>query len=317
MIQRRWLYLALVTAILTTSMACSSTEESESNEDAPNGDSDPFRFSSSDEPVNDADVFDWFGRHLNSWDALANLADQEGDVRRQRVELEKKLGFQAQRHRETLVAALRSGSPWQQTISAAALGFLPSDEESRELLPLLIDTMQNSSDERVIGNVLMSLANIASEDTPLDPLLDKMLKYPSQTVRRNAAAALVALANPQLESQLGRQMMIALEDDDEVVRALAAQALGELRSNIAVGNLIHKLNDGFAIVQREAAIALGTIANPLAVEPLIEKLSSGDPEVQNAALMALEEISGGLKLETKEAWLQWWDRERPRMMKTQ
>ncbi|MEQ8766758.1 MAG: HEAT repeat domain-containing protein [Planctomycetota bacterium] len=315
MLHWRWLNLALILTLLVAGAACSSTDEDDSQ--TPSEQSDPFEFTSSDQPLNEADVFDWFARHLSSWDGLANLAIQEGDVRRQRVELEKKLGNQALKSREMLISALRNGSPWQQTIAAAALGFLPNRESSRELVPLMLETLGAADDERVIGNLLMSITHIADEDTDVSPIIDKMLKYPSQSVRRNAAAALVALANPQLESQVSRQMMIALEDEDEVVRALAAQALGELHSNIAVGNLIHKLNDGFSIVQREAALALGKIGNPLAVEPLIEKLSSGDPEVQEASTTALLEFSGGVKLETKEAWLQWWDRERSRAMKSQ
>ncbi len=74
-----------------------------------------------------------------------------------------------------------------------------------------------------------------------------------------------------------------LEDPEEVVRGMAAQALGQVKSSWAVPQLILALSDENRPVRESAALALGSIGDPRAVRALCETLTSDDSAMVRAS----------------------------------
>jgi MFS family permease len=75
-------------------------------------------------------------------------------------------------------------------------------------------------------------------------------------------------------------------------RARAARGLGRLGDPIAIGPLIHALNDGQEEVREAAAEALGDIGSSDAVEPLITLLYASHPHLSPLAARTLGRIGG-------------------------
>ena len=59
-----------------------------------------------------------------------------------------------------------------------------------------------------------------------------------------------------------------LTDEDSYVRRQAAEALGELGSEVAVGPLVELLKDQYKYVRREAVLALVKFSTPKAINSL-------------------------------------------------
>ena len=83
-----------------------------------------------------------------------------------------------------------------------------------------------------------------------------------------------------------------LENVDKVIRGNAAEALGKIKTEIAIDSLINTLtNDEVSNVRGSAAAALGNIGNEKAVTPLINILTKDkDSYVQERAATALGNI---------------------------
>lgn len=74
------------------------------------------------------------------------------------------------------------------------------------------------------------------------------------------------------------------------VRATAAEALGELKSQNAIEPLITLLQDNEPQVQIAAIQALGKLGNLQAVQPLLTLLQGNNPDLQNQVVCALGDI---------------------------
>lgn len=85
-------------------------------------------------------------------------------------------------------------------------------------------------------------------------------------------------------------LIIALTDEDEQVRKLAAEALGEIGDPGAVVPLIAVLRDGSRAERYLAASALEKINDPRALGPLIAALRYRDEDVRVMAYQALEKV---------------------------
>ncbi len=72
------------------------------------------------------------------------------------------------------------------------------------------------------------------------------------------------------------------------VRLSAADALGNIKSMIAVQPLINALKDEDSDVRWSAAEALGNIKSETAVQPLINALKDKDEDVRGVQYMHLE-----------------------------
>ena len=116
------------------------------------------------------------------------------------------------------------------------------------------------------------------------------LENPFADVRRAVVEALGAI-----KSEMAVEPLIArLEDKDADVRRAVAQALGTIKSEMAVEPLIARLEDKDADVRRAVAQALGTIKSETAVKPLIARLEDKDAGVRRVVAQAL----GAIKSET-------------------
>lgn len=91
-------------------------------------------------------------------------------------------------------------------------------------------------------------------------------------------------ANPLRTVGMVYDMWVAVSTDSSATRARAIRRLGERRAEVAVRDLIRKLDDPSAEVREAAALALGQIGGDEAVNALIEELR--DPQTDIALPVA-------------------------------
>jgi HEAT repeat protein len=103
--------------------------------------------------------------------------------------------------------------------------------------------------------------------------------------KREAAAALADLGEPAVDP-----LIALLKDEDPIVRAYSAGALGGTKAERAIAPLAALLNDGDAYVRRTAAEALGGTGSPQAIRPLVELLEDPTRDLAKSAIRALGQI---------------------------
>jgi len=130
---------------------------------------------------------------------------------------------------------------------------------------------------------------------PAMPLLVELLRHESESVRRNAADALIDLT-PHTET-IQPALRLALKDDDAMVAGDAARALGALGAKAvpSVGALIETLAHDDPYVRIYAAEALASIGAGAvkATSALAAALADATPGVRWAACEALAAIGPG------------------------
>ncbi len=100
------------------------------------------------------------------------------------------------------------------------------------------------------------------------PKIVKLVKSPNSSVRADAAVALGYLGSEEVET-VGPALMNLLNDEEELVRSEAVEALGELDYTPAVAPIEYILrNDPSALVRASAAETLGYLEEPSAIETL-------------------------------------------------
>jgi HEAT repeat protein len=109
---------------------------------------------------------------------------------------------------------------------------------------------------------------------------------PVLQVRRQAAAALGELDGLE---RAPPGLLTALRDQDQELRVLAAQALGEIADPSAVPALAGALKDESAEVRRQAVQALGEIDHADVTQHLVLAMKDPDTEVRRLAAEALGE----------------------------
>jgi HEAT repeat protein len=138
--------------------------------------------------------------------------------------------------------------------------------------------------ERPVGFLVSLLTNPGTYRTFLDLGAIGRASSPRRTAR--ALRHLDGISgNLALAEVLAR-----LDDPDPDVREEAARALGRIRAPETVEPLIQHLRDPACTIRPEAAYALGQIGDARAVPALVENLSSPTPEIQDACARALEMI---------------------------
>jgi hypothetical protein len=95
-------------------------------------------------------------------------------------------------------------------------------------------------------------------------------------------------------------LIIALKDEDFVVRKRAVIALRKLKDKRSVLPLIQSLKDESAGVRREVPWTLAEINDRRAVEPLVKALGDDDENVRRNAVWALDELNS---LEAAESFI--------------
>jgi HEAT repeat protein len=112
-------------------------------------------------------------------------------------------------------------------------------------------------------------------------------------VRRKAILLVGHYNDPRaVEPLLG-----ALQDADELVRSMAAWALGGLGDHRAVEPLMAALQSSHQEVRSTAAVALGRLNDLRAVEPLIGALEDPDQEVRSSTAWALGQLNDARAVE--------------------
>jgi HEAT repeat protein len=104
----------------------------------------------------------------------------------------------------------------------------------------------------------------------------------------------IQIEHMKLDKNL-KGLLVALQDEDELIRKEAARALGDVGNPDCVRYLTDALNDNSASVRAVAVISLGKIGdsnNHETKENILKLLNDDDWSVRCAALESLEKISG-------------------------
>jgi len=153
-----------------------------------------------------------------------------------------------------------------------------------------VDTLiQKLKDEDLIVRLHTVKALGESKDaSAVKPLIDAL---GDKDCGCTASNALVTIGKPAVDS-----LIVALKDENPIVRRNATMVLGEIKDASAVKPLIFSLKDKDLTVRWNAAKALGKIKDANAVEPLIDALKDECPIVRKNAAIALRDMgkSGAL-----------------------
>jgi HEAT repeat protein/protein-S-isoprenylcysteine O-methyltransferase Ste14 len=103
--------------------------------------------------------------------------------------------------------------------------------------------------------------------------------------KRRAAEILSKIGEPAVES-----LIALVKNDEAIVRAYSARALGGTKSERVVAPLIGLLSDSDSYVRRTAAESLGRTGSPLAIKPLLDALEDESRDMARAAVRGLGQI---------------------------
>ncbi len=191
------------------------------------------------------------------------------------------------------------------SVRGAALKALTGPQAAEfvtEIAPLL----QDEDDTNRLFAVL-ALEGLGPEAVEALPALISALEDSDRTVRQWAASAIGSIGHPSDEA-LAALTRTLTTDEERVVRANCARALGSLRDPRAIEALIQALDDDADLVRRSAASAIGYIGYPLdeAIAALVKTLTTdeerdvrascadalgnlGDPRALEALIQALDD----------------------------
>ncbi|MBZ0317428.1 MAG: HEAT repeat domain-containing protein [Anaerolineae bacterium] len=164
------------------------------------------------------------------------------------------------------------------SVTRAMVGAL-AEIGTGEAISGLVEVLRDA-DHAIRMDIIAALKQFGTKSTL--PLLG-LLSDADQRVRAIAAEALGNVDDPRILAPLMR----ALNDSASEVRINAAEALGKLGDLRAVEPLIRALYDSAGGVRESAAGALGKLNDARAIEPLIEALSDPNMLVQTQAMNAL------------------------------
>ncbi|MDD5092276.1 MAG: HEAT repeat domain-containing protein, partial [Candidatus Wallbacteria bacterium] len=154
-------------------------------------------------------------------------------------------------------------------------------------IPWLIRYLRDA-DPRVRANAVEGLENFQLEDKDLEEVLP-LLEDDNNRVRANAAKALWKFGGLRMISFLGD---ILAGNPDKWQRASAAYALGEMRSENALGILKKSIKDHDHEVRRNTVLALGKIGDPTVMEWLLGAYGGEIADVRSNIVRAVGMIGG-------------------------
>lgn len=134
--------------------------------------------------------------------------------------------------------------------------------------------------EQAIRSVVQSNLSMAGDE------LIKALHDPSPRIRRQAAAGLARLRDPNAAEALLHQLV----DHPDLVEEETIDALGQLAGRDAIGPVTRLLKDPRSVIRRAAVRALGRIGDLSALPALAEAARTGDPDMKRASLQALRTL---------------------------
>ncbi len=171
--------------------------------------------------------------------------------------------------------------PFVRSMAAEALLSLRLKTSISILLSALKDEHQ-----LVRTNSAYALGRIISEKDEQSILA--AFKHRDLEVRRNIFVALQF--NDFARDFYIEELLIALQDDDDIVRTYAVDALGEINSEVLTEKLIEALKDSVPFVRRGAIRGLEKIKTNYVASKLLTVLSDSDTYVQKDTIRALGKI---------------------------
>src|SRR5688572_9685579 len=130
-----------------------------------------------------------------------------------------------------------------------------------------IEELSRSNDGRSVGALIAAM-----KDEDAD-------------TRRAAMLGLWRVGRPAFD-----RLILALSDDDYLVRRGACEALGLMEDPRAIASLLDCMSDSYADVRSSAAWALGRLRTGRAARPLMVALRDEFPQVRREAAWSLGEI---------------------------
>ncbi len=207
---------------------------------------------------------------------------EDEDVELRRVSAEALGNLRDMRAVEPLIRALKDKDIDVRFFAIVSLGDINDPIAVKPLIEVLED---ENEDDAIRMKARKMLRNIGSP--AVEPLI-RCLESKDYIVRLYAALSLGEIGDRRVEAYLIKALM----DESEKVRGGAAGALKYIGGPEAVEPLINCLeNDEDWIVRRLAAVSLGVIKDKRAVESLTRALNDKNYDVKEAAREALKNIN--------------------------
>jgi HEAT repeat protein len=171
---------------------------------------------------------------------------------------------------------------------------------------------------QVVSAAVYALMEI-SDEIPVDELAEAYRKQGASYARRDIVTAVCKCK----QSGVSDFLLGALSDQDEGVRALAAEELGARRENRAVPPLITLLGSKDYVDRDAATKSLGEIGDSRAIGPLIDSLEKelekekekayrGSPLKPLESLRAITNQDYGFDI---DQWRIWWSKNKESLLK--
>jgi len=287
-------FLGLIACLALLAFGCASTEERKRPSVLPEDPSqlDLRYYQEADE----SRLFLELDKLVRQW-RNASLNDQPVIVKGVAEQIER----YSQANLRMVLDGLDSENPRFRWVAAASLGFSGRQEAVGPLASALKD-----SDEAIVVNALLSLAQLSPLERDVIPTLLALLDRDSAWIRSGALSVLGKNLRPEDAGRALLPLLAALQDPDDVVRNNALGALGRLRDPRAFDPLVRLLVDPFPRIRIRAALALGELEDPRAVPALIPLLEDPSKPVVRAAERALEQITKKDFGTDGAAWMRWW-----------
>jgi len=174
---------------------------------------------------------------------------------------------------DNLIRNLESDDSKIRREAELALGY-----DGSKAVPALIQAVRENT---ISLEAVTSVFNRIGEPT-IDPLTD-MLHSDNNDYQRKAAHLLAAVGHGRALVQL----IITLDDEDPMVRAEVASALGNFKDARAMGPLLKAIQDNDPNVRANAALSLGNFNDEKITDALLMALEDANPIVRQSAIRAL------------------------------
>ena len=149
------------------------------------------------------------------------------------------------------------------------------------------------SDDELLRNELLALWKLGDPSTPVEPLLDMMVRHHDPDVRANATLALGTVLTPAGASRMVSELLVALDDTEPRVRVHAAGIAQHFPNPVSTSKLEQLLpREEWPYVRAAMAAALGAARSRSAAPVLVAMLSSPRAVEVGAARLALAQIFG-------------------------
>jgi HEAT repeat protein len=156
--------------------------------------------------------------------------------------------------------------------------FLALSYDGAKAVPALIQAVRdNTVSVKAVVDVFHKIG-----DPCIDPLTD-MLHSDDNEYQRKAAHILAAVGDNRALVQL----IITLDDENPLVRAEVAAALGKFKDIRVIGPLLKAMQDQEAQVRANATVSLGSFHDEKITDALLMTLDDADPLVRRSAIRAL------------------------------